>query len=117
MSIRLNSNETRTIIAGGATFFVAPRSFQAFAQSLGFAREHGGENAEAALILGGGFEVMSRIVAWDGIEDAAGNPAECTEANKLQLFGERPDLLNEIATQLREIEASAEKNSDPSPAG
>ena len=107
-----------TIIeAGGMSFTVQPESYPDFVRCMEFSRKL--QDIDPDLLNYGvsRYSVMCRIAAWDGPVTPDRKPAPCTEAAKAELFGKRPDLIDEITRKLIEQEASASKNLETSQSG
>lgn len=63
------------------------------------------------------YQVISRIKGWNGIHLSSGQPAPCTEENKLLFFGKYPGVLSIIIRELDLKEEAERKNSEASQAG
>ncbi|MHB8071558.1 MAG: hypothetical protein ACYDHF_06365 [Candidatus Cryosericum sp.] len=100
-------------------FEVAPVDFANQWQALEWARSRGlwdgrGETLSAQLLDMVG--LLMRIRSWSGFE-AGGKPLECTEENKVLVFGQAQKIIWALYDVLEAQEQAEEKNSEPSQAG
>ncbi len=116
MPVTLTPPGTRTVTIGGVTFTVRHEQYFDIVGALQFNQVAGFQD-QAAVFAGANHMLIQRIVAWDGVLLPNGEPAECTETNKMALFGTRPDLLHELSDALEEEDETNRKNSGPSQSG
>jgi hypothetical protein len=120
MSIQLKGGGTREIPArNGVTFWVRPEAYQDVVYATHKMVEMGGDLKMTNVVLGAGvgFSVISRIERWQGVTLPDGSDAPCDDAHKENLFGQRPDLLQDLIRELVRQEAAEAKNLQTSPDG
>lgn len=104
----------RKVEIDGCTFTVRPERYEdlfvAADQAAKLANENGIEDERYSMVMMGNMSLVNRIMAWEGVGTAPGEPAECTRANKLRLFAEHRDLLGKIAAALQEQEQADSGN-------
>jgi hypothetical protein len=58
------------------------------------------------------FIIVARLTDWQGVSLVSGEEAECTDENKLLLFGKYPGLIDRIIAEITKKEETEEKNSE-----
>ena len=108
MKIVLKDPALKWVEVEGIRFGIRPENFTDFLAGLS---ESQNVNKELSGYAAGATALIRRIKDWEnGPEFPDGSNAPCTHENKMQLFAQRPDVLNAIQEALVELEASASKN-------
>lgn len=120
MSIQLKGGGTREIpVKDGVTFWVRPEGYQDVVYATQKMAEMGGDLKMTNVVLGAGvgFSIISRIERWSGVTLPDGTEAPCDDTHKTSLFGQRPDLLQDLIRELVRQEMAESKNLQTSPDG
>jgi hypothetical protein len=114
------------------TFTLAPENLDDQLQALRWAEERGLLNTEereddagkkaayfkpSAMFSLERVSFMRRTRSWEGLAGPDGEPLPCTDDMKTLVFGQQPELVMRLITQLNEDLAAERKNSEPSQAG
>ena len=107
----------QTVELDGMTFTVRPQTYEDFARAMDYAEKLDISNENIRNVSIGSYSLLLRITSWTGVELSDGSVAECTDQNKMALFGQHPDLLNDLARHLGIIKEADEKNLETSQTG
>lgn len=109
MAIRLKAPGTSEVTVDGVSFTVRNEEYMDLFPAMQF-NDDAKLKGNVAVAAGVRHMLMQRIVAWDGVEFGDGTKAECTEENKLALFGMRPELLSSLHEAIVAQEEQDSKN-------
>ena len=102
-----------TVELHGVTFFIRPPTATQTMLAVATAADDGYEDLDSpeGRIAVAQYVLVARVKRWLGPITPDGTPAPCNMATKQHFFNNNPQLLIELAAELRKRQESAEKNS------